>query len=135
MNRTNLFIMALIFATTANADTYPYLSFQQNDGTTVSIGVESLSMAFSGSGTKLHASNGTESMTLNTADISKMFFSKDSATGIDDIAETSRTELRVYTTYGAYAGTFLNRRDLEESLEPGIYLMTKNGKTTKIAVR
>lgn len=135
MNRIKLFIMALIFATTASADTYPYLSFQQNDGIAVSIGAESLSMTFSDSGTKLYASNGTESLTLNTADISKMFFTKDPATGISEVAETNSIELRVYTTSGIYVGTFSNRREIDESLEPGIYLMTKNGKTTKIAVR
>lgn len=127
---------ALLAVSAASADTYPYLSFQSTDGTTVSVEVESLSMVFSDSGKTLVVSNGSESHTLDVAYLSKMFFSENPATGISDVhAAGNSSGMQVFTLSGTLVGQYSSRGSLEENVEPGIYLVKENGVTKKIAVR
>lgn len=134
MKRFVLSVAALTVALTTNADTYGYLSFQTADGSSLSVGVEGLSMTFTDAGSKLVVTNSTESRTLDVADLNKMFFSDESATAISEVGADSKGYLQVYTVSGSLVGTFSPRR-LDEELEPGIYLVKQNGKTTKIAVK
>ena len=134
MKRFLLSSASLMLALAAGADTYPYLSFQSTDGSVVSFGVESLSMTFSDSGSKLTVTDGSTSQTLSVADLTKMFFATSSATGISEVT-TADGDMLVYTTSGTYVGKFANARSLDEAVEPGIYLVKQNGKTRKIAVR
>lgn len=124
----------LMLALAASADTYPYLSFQKADGTTVSFGVESLSMTFTDSGSKLVVTDGSTSQTLSVTDLTKMFFSSSGTTGISEVT-TADGDMLVYTTSGTYVGKFASTRNLSEAVEPGIYLVKQNGKTKKIAIR
>lgn len=134
MKRLVLSAAALTVALTANADTYGYLSFLTADGSSLSVGVEGLSMTFTDAGGKLVVTNSTESRTLDVADLKKMFFSGESATAISEVDADNKRYLQVYTVSGSFVGSF-SPRCLDEELEPGIYLVKKNGKTTKIAVK
>ena len=83
MKRTLISMLTLLAVTAASADNYSYLAFQTADGSTRNIGVESLEMTFSDG--KLMASNGTESLEISVADLTRMFFSSE-ATAIKDIS-------------------------------------------------
>ena len=135
MKRFLISSAVLSLAVAANADTYSSLSFQQQDGTTLSVGVESLQMTFTDSGSTLVISNGTESHTVSVADLAKMFFSGSTSTGITEATADSNGELQVYTISGTYVGRFDSRDSMESSASPGIYLVKQNGKTHKIAVK
>lgn len=134
MKRFLLSSAILMLALATSADTYPYLSFKKTDGTAVTFGVESLSMTFTDSGSKLTVTDGSTSQTFSVADIAKMFFATSNTTGISEMT-TAKGDMQVYTTSGTYVGKFANTRSLDEAVEPGIYLVKQNGKTRKIAVR
>lgn len=74
MKKKFMFLFSATLAVVAaHAETYPYLTFQKMDGSTVSIGVESLTMTFSDG--KLIATNGSESQELTASDLASMYFS------------------------------------------------------------
>lgn len=139
MKKILLSSAVLLLAAAAKADTYPSLSFQSADGTTVSFGVESLSMTFSDSGKTLIVTSGTESHTLSVADLTRMFFSTESATGISsataDAADAADTAVRAYTATGVYIGQFSSMAAMRSNVQPGVYLVKKNGKTIKTAIK
>ena len=136
MKRTYILLAALSLNIVAYADTYSYLSFQSADGTTRSVAAESLSMTFSDSGKKLVATNGSDTYTFDVNNLQRMFFTASDLTGIKELTSTSaKGDLRVYTVSGTYIGRFANDADIDETLAPGIYLVKKNGKTSKIAVK
>ena len=136
MKRLLIVSVALLAAMSSQADNYPYLSFQSSDGATLSMAVESLSMTFTDGGSQLVVANGSESHTLDVADLQRMFFSVNSATGISELAPSaSDASLKAYTVEGVYVGTFSSLSDLEESVESGIYVVKTSGRTFKTAVR
>lgn len=136
MKKILLSSAVLLLAAAAKADTYPCLSFQRADGTTVSFGVESLSMTFGDSGKTLVVTSGTESQTLSVADLTRMFFSTESATGISSAtAGAADSTVRAYTATGVYIGQFGSMEAMRGKVQPGVYLVKKNGRTLKIAVK
>lgn len=118
----------------ANADTYPYLSFETQDGTTRSVSVESLAITFSDG--KLLASNGTDSYEISVASLSRMYFSTDNLTGISTVksGETSGN-MEVYSLSGVRIGTFASAEALRSGVSAGVYIVKSNGKTLKVTVR
>lgn len=66
--------LALMLATSASADSYPYLSFQTADGSVVSLSSSGLNLTVEGS--QLVAQNEEGSSKFALADLSRMFFSK-----------------------------------------------------------
>ncbi len=127
---------ACLSGVTAHADTYPYLTFQQADGTLVSMATSSLVMTFVDG--KLVVANGTESRKMTVSDLTGMFFSETNVTtGIHNITITDADgEVEAYSLQGASLGKFSTLKSLNESLPAGIYIVkAANGKTSKIVVR
>lgn len=125
--------LALMLATSASADSYPYLSFQTADGSVVSLSSNGLNLTVEGS--QLVAQNEEGSSKFALADLSRMFFSKQVETSIADLSldDASHT-LQVYTTAGVLVGRFDSERSLRRNVSPGIYVVKKNGRTLKMAV-
>ncbi len=118
----------------AHADSYPFLTFQKSDGTTVSMESASLVMTFSDG--KLIASNGTDSQELTVADLSKMYFSESGATGIQDVdVSDADGEAEVFSLQGVSYGKFSTVQSFLNTAEPGVYIVKVNGKSQKIMVR
>lgn len=125
---------AMLAVAAAHADTYPYLTFQTADGTTVSIKVESLMMTFSDG--KLVVSNGTDSQELTVVDLSSMYFSTSDATGIKEVAISDADgEVEAFSLQGVSYGKFSNLQAFKGKATPGVYVVKSNGKTQKITVR
>lgn len=72
---------------TAQADDYPYLTFETSDGTVQSVSTTSLKLEISGD--KLLVNDGAQSFTLT--DLKKMYFSTDDATAIESLTDKKQT--------------------------------------------
>lgn len=118
----------------AQAYDYPYLVFQNTEGTTTAFAVESLTITISDG--KLVAKNaeGTQSFTLG--DLSKMYFTRQAdLTGISN-TDTSEDEIvEVFTTGGVNLGKYLNVNEAKSSLKPGLYILKSKQKSYKIVIK
>jgi hypothetical protein len=85
MKRLLLILMTMAGVMTAQADDYPYLTFETSDGTVQSVSTTSLKLEISGD--KLLVNDGAQSFTLT--DLKKMYFSTNDATGIDGNVNTN----------------------------------------------
>ncbi len=118
----------------AKAYDYPYLVFQNSEGTATFLAVESLSITINDG--KLVATNADGSQTFSLSDLSKMFFSKTTEiTGINDINTNGSQEVEVFTTGGVKLGKFESITSAKTSLKPGIYVIKNSQKTYIIAVK
>jgi hypothetical protein len=118
----------------AKAYDYPYLVFQNSEGTATFLAVESLSITINDG--KLVATNADGSQTFSLSDLSKMFFSKTTEiTGINDINTNGSQEVEVFTTGGVKLGKFESITSAKTSLKPGIYVIKNSQKTYRIAVK
>ena len=129
-------IVACLSGVTAYGDTYPYLTFQQTDGTLTSMTTSSLTMTFADG--KLIATNGSESKEITVANLTSMFFSETNATtGLNKVAVTDADgEVEAYSLQGVSVGKFSNLKSLKESLTVGVYIVkATNGKNSKIVVK
>ena len=129
-------ICACLSEVMAHADTYPYLTFLQTDGTSISVSASSLTITFSNG--KLIATYGTESKELTITNLASMYFSETEATtSIKEIAITNADgKVKVYSLQGICIGMFDNIQSINEKLPIGLYIMkAANGKVSKIAVK
>lgn len=132
MKRTLISMLTLLAVTAASADNYSYLAFQTADGSTRNIGVESLEMTFSDG--KLIASNGTESLEISVADLTRMFFSSE-ATAIKDISLDADSPVKVYTVEGVCVESYDNMAGASANMGKGVYIVKGEKTTHKITVR
>lgn len=121
--KKNILILALLVgAITAQADDYPYLTFETSNGEKVSIEFSSdLSLVFSS--TTLKVGN---QQTFNLKDLKKMYFSPVSqTTGISTVTTDD------YKIYGYYD---LQGRPVEQPTK-GIYVIKTSKGTKKVYVK
>lgn len=128
------FALVILMGTlTVQAYDYPYLTFQSADGTTKTIGVESLVITFSGS--QLMVTTADDSQMLALSDLSKMFFSATgNTTGIQKLSADSDA-VEVFALGGHSVGRFASEAEAKAALKSGIYLMKGKNRTVKIAVK
>ncbi len=122
MKKSILILTMLAGTITAQADDYPYLTFETNNGEKVSIEFSSdLSLVFSS--TTLNVGN---QKTFNLKDLKKMYFSPVSqTTGISTVTTDD------YKIYGYYD---LQGRPVEQPTK-GIYVIKTSKGTKKVYVK
>ena len=122
MKKIYLILTLLAGTITAQADDYPYLTFETSNGEKVSIEFSSdLSLVFSS--TTLKVGN---QQTFNLKDLKKMYFSPVSqTTGISTVTTDD------YKIYGYYD---LQGRPVEQPTK-GIYVIKTNKGTKKVYVK
>ena len=122
MKKIYLILTLLAGAITAQADDYPYLTFETNNGEKVSVEFSSdLSLVFSS--TTLKVGN---QQTFNLKDLKKMYFSPVSqTTGISTVTTDD------YKIYGYYD---LQGRPVEQPTR-GIYVIKTSKGTKKVYVK
>lgn len=127
--------VSCLYGTLAHADNkYGYLTFQNSDGTTVSMPVGSLTMTFSDG--KLIATNGTVTKELTLEDLGNMYFSTDNVTGIKDVSITDADgEVEAFSMQGVSLGKFASLTSLKDKLPSGVYVVKSKGKTQKTTIR
>lgn len=134
MNRFFFTTLMMLGFLHANAYEYPYLVFQNSEGSTKILSVESLSITISDG--KLVATNVDGTQTFTLSELSKMFFSKaNDQTAINENVTTNDEEVEVFTTGGMTMGKFASLSLAKASLKPGIYVIKNSQKTYKIAVK
>ena len=122
MKKIYLILTLLAETITAQADDYPYLTFETNNGEKVSVEFSSdLSLVFSS--TTLNVGN---QKTFNLKDLKKMYFSPVSqTTGISTVTTDD------YKIYGYYD---LQGRPVEQPTK-GIYVIKTSKGTKKVYVK
>ena len=136
MNMKKLLFTTLITLGTlqAQAYDYPYLVFQNTEGTTTVIAVESLSITISDGQLVATNADGTQSFALT--DLSKMYFTKQAdLTGISNAGTQEDEVVEVFTTGGIKLGKYLNINEAKSSLKPGLYILKSKQKSFKIVVK
>lgn len=134
MKRFFFILTAMLAAQSAAARTYPYLSFQRSDGTLWSVGAESLYMTFENG--MLHVVRGSETFDLDVKDLTRMFFSETSVTGIDTPASTlCNGPIQVYTASGVLVGRYADMQSFRQAAARGVYVVKGSGTTFKTVVK
>lgn len=130
MKKTLLVTFALAVITTSRAQNFEYLTFEQTDGTCLSLPVSGLTLTFSGG--NLVSSDGT---TIPLSSLSKMFFTETS--GITSLpAHQPEGPVSAYTTAGSYAGQFSDSQEAIRQLPKGLYIMKDSkGNVAKTLIR
>ncbi len=130
MKKKLLFLSLLASLSTGlRADDFQYLVFTLSDGTTKSISATGLTMTFADG--ILTVTDGTKTLSLTAAQLTKMEFSNDDAAGIASLTvdELNSADAQVYD---------LNGRRLQQPLSAlgkGVYVIKSNGHSTKIQVK
>ena len=118
---------------TAQADEFPYLTFETTNGTKVSVVVESLKLSISGTTLTV----GLQSFTLSN--LSKMYFSTTDETNgvvdtIDDLS-TDKSLLENAEIYDLNGRIVTQGKASKSKLPRGVYIVKTNEKNCKIAVK
>ena len=118
---------------TAQADEFPYLTFETTNGTKVSVVVESLKLSISGTTLTV----GLQSFTLSN--LSKMYFSTTDETNgvvdtIDDLS-TDKSLLENAEIYDLNGRIVTQGKTSKSKLPRGVYIVKTNEKNCKIAVK
>lgn len=123
MKKLFLFLMLLLGTLTANAEEYPYLTFEMTDGARVSVSTSSLTISISG--TTLKA--GDQSFTVSN--LSKMYFSvSDESTGIETLYISDWNEITdIYDLNG--------RKVTKDQMQKGVYVVRSKNGTHKMTVK
>ncbi len=128
-----LLLMVWGSAFVAQAEGYPYLTFEMTDGAKVSVSVESLTLSFS----EMTLTAGSQTFTLSN--LAKMYFTatSETTTGIESIDNLSIDRLlskddEVYDLSGkrVLRGTSSNAK-----LKRGVYIIKTKEGISKIAVK
>lgn len=131
----SLFIALLLgWATGTQAGDYTHLTMQKSDSTTLALDVALLTMTFADG--QLVAANDRGSYTFALADLSRMFFSKASSTGLDAVAtDAGSMPVTVYTLAGVSLGQYDSLATFTRRAAKGVYLVKCNGRTFKTTVK
>ncbi len=133
MRKTFITLLTILGIAAAHAEDYPYMMFQTNDGTILTMASASLTITFSEGNMML--SNGAESKTIALADLKKMCFASDPA-GIKSTPENEMDEpVEVFTITGIFVGKYENVEKARTTLERGIYVVKSKNQNLKIAVQ
>ncbi len=114
------------------ADTYPYLTFRNADGTVRSVTTNKLEMKFVDG--RLVAVSATDSLTIDLKTLDKMFFSSGSVTGVGNVLD-KHGKIAVYNTQGVHVGDYASLELVYATLSRGVYVVKVNGKMQKIVVK
>lgn len=132
MKRFVLFValMAMVSARVM-ADEYPYLTFEQTDGTITTIAATGTTITFNNG--NLIASQDGETKTIALTDLNKMYFSATSA--VRNMFAEEESDYEIYSIEGCKIGTYKNLSDAQAILNQGIYVVKKSGKTYKTLMK
>lgn len=132
MKKFLLAVIALAAMSTASAYDFPYLKFTHADGRELVIGTDGLTITPVDG--KLVATNGSETLTLTPADLTKMAFAATNAVG-DIAAEAPEGPVQVYSLSGCALKSYAGIEEAKADLAPGLYIVRQAGKVVKLAVK
>lgn len=133
MGKVILSVVMMLIGMSVSAADYHYLTFQTASGTTTSVALSNLKITFSNG--KLVAVNDASSTSLTLTDLSKMYFSESSSTGIQSTATADNSPVQVFTVEGVCMGEFLSIQEAVQQLKKNVYVIKSKDKTFKLAVK
>ena len=132
--KKSILLLALIatFSTNVFADDYQYLTFLKSDGSSLSVTAEGLKITFVDG--NLVATQGGQTTTIALTDLNKMYFTSE-ATGIKltDSEQLTIDNAEVYDIQGRRVNGQWST--VNGQLPRGIYIVKKDGKSTKVIVQ
>lgn len=130
MKKTFLLLSSVVLGSlAAQADDFPYLTFETADGTKTSVSAASLTITIA---------DGTltaDGKTFALADLSKMYFSASDVTAIDNVKNTVTGEVEVFTLDGIAMGKFDSLTEASSALKSGVYVVKSKSGTLKVKVK
>lgn len=134
MKKLMMTLLTVMLAVGAQAYDYPYLTFENADGSQSSVSVESLTLTVSGNQIVAVGADGTHTFPL--ASLGKMFFSKEAAqtTGITTVNDAA-SPVEVFSVAGVSLGTFQSAGEAQSQLKPGVYVVKQGKRTLKTVVK
>lgn len=133
MRKTMFILASMAILPTIHAYEYPYLTFENTDGTKMSVAVESLVLTINDG--HIVATNTNGSLPLPLSTLGKMYFSTSGSTGINANDIQADEEVEAYSTTGVSMGKYDNITAARQSLPCGIYLIKTKRATQKITVK
>ncbi|MBR1917653.1 MAG: hypothetical protein IJ832_07425 [Bacteroidaceae bacterium] len=133
MKKLLLTLFLFIGAVSAKAYDYSYLTFETNDGTSLAVNVEGLTLSISSCCLVVIDKDGND-YTFAFSNLSKMYFSDD-ATAIQPLSADSAEEVEVYTVDGKRMGRFANAVAAKAALGRGVYVLKIKSVIFKLSVK
>lgn len=130
MKKTMILALVALLAATAHADDYGYFTVRNADGEATSFTAIGLKMTFADG--KLLATQDGTTTALPIDALDAMYFANEATTSIQSVAATQDSRATVYTLSGVRVAE--GRLD-SMNLPKGVYIVNKNGVTTKMTVR
>ena len=132
--KKSILLLALIatFSTNVFSFDYQYLTFLKSDGSSLSVTAEGLKITFVDG--NLVATQGGQTTTIALTDLNKMYFTSE-ATGIKltDSEQLTIDNAEVYDIQGRRVNGQWST--VNGQLPRGIYIVKKDGKSTKVIVQ
>lgn len=130
----NLFLLLTLgFAMMAHANTYNYLVFTNQAGTTTAFEVCNLTLKVNGN--ELQVSNADGTVDLVLTELASMQFSVDkAATGVEDVLNAD-SFVQVYSVSGASMGTYGSLVKAAKCLNAGVYVISNGSVKQTIVVK
>jgi hypothetical protein len=133
MGKVFITAVMVLIGMSVSAEDYNYLTFETSSGTTTSVALSNLKITFANG--KLVAVNSATSTSLALSELSKMYFSNTSSTGIESVGTSTTTSVKVYTVTGMFIGEFASVNEATQNLKKDVYVVKADDKTFKIAVK
>lgn len=136
MKKSCFFLLTLAAVATAQADDYPYLTFQTADGQTQSVATTELVITFA-DGNLVATDNNGATTTFPLSSLQKMYFASEASesTGIDLLSTAADEPVEVFTLTGISQGRYENLQQAQSTLAKGIYVVKGENRTFKISVK
>lgn len=124
-------VLFFIWAATAAASDYPYLTFSTQGGVAHSVAVDELVITFAEGKMIAHSAQGNLELELQA--LEKMCFTIEQS-GVSGVKSVSGA-VRVYSMQGVEIGRFASQTEAVSRLPQGLYIVKHDGSTLKLAVR
>ncbi len=132
MKKLLVLILSVAGIATARSYDYPYLTFQNVDGSEKSVSVESLVITYVNN--QLVVCGDGVNQNFDVSQLSKMFFASETS-GIESLNIANDGSVEIYDMFGIYLGTYQSKQHALSSLEKGFYVMKSACGTSKIVVQ
>ena len=127
------FLLALGFTMMAHADTYNYLIFTNQAGTTTAFKVNNLTLEVDG--TDLQVTNDEGTVTLILSELASMQFSVDkTVTGVENILHAD-APVQVHSVTGVFMGTYNSMIDAAKCLNMGTYVISSGNQSQTVVIK
>lgn len=134
MKRSTLLSMILAAGSlTVSASGYNYLAIERSNGASQTLTALGLTLSFADG--VLTATNGTEKAVVTLTDLNRMYFTDTPSTDAGTTTAITAAEAATLSTTEEVYDLSGRRQPSGQALKKGVYVVRKNGNSTKIQVK